>query len=510
MGATRMKRSAGWRRIEAPLAAALLALMILLPGLINRHPLIFPDSIGYFHSGEAAAGEAKKLLPHAPGKSAAARPTKTLKERQSDNISTARSVYYGFAFWTLYRLGGDWGLPLAQAAVTLLSLWLALPHLFGRSDPRRSRLAMAAVVAVSGLGAFAVALMPDLFGGLMLLGMAIVLAAWGRIPWIERGYWLLLILAACLFHKANVAIAVTLLGLYLLVALVIRRFPLWNVAAIAGALAIALAAHAAVAIMVEKLTGKPAVEVPFTLARVIGDGTAERYLRLRCPDAGYALCDHLHRFPMTENEFLWSPYPDQGLMNVVPPEESAQITREAPAVVIETVQTYPFAQAAASTRNAVRQFIGVGVDEFDRALKPWPGISPDMRALLSANQRSAVAQRNMPLPAISQIMSIAYLAAIAVIALLLPRLLRLRGDQRLGIVLLLCAGVAINAAVTGVVSGVFERYQGRVAWLLIAAAVAAGFMLGERRSGAARSDAPPDDQPNVVPLDVTTRSRAAR
>lgn len=484
--------------------AAVLTLVLMLPGIINRGPLLFPDSLGYYHAGEAAAGEARKLvLPPVVVKELAP-PKKTLAERQSDNISTARSVYYGFAFWLAYQLGGPWGLPLLQALVTALSLALAIPHLFGEAD-RRAAWAIAGVAALSGLGAFAVAIMPDLFGGLMILALAVLLMRWEHMRPGERCYWLLLTLAACLFHKANVALASALIGLYVIGALVHRRLPLWNAAALGATVLTAFVAHASVAFAVERLTGKPTVEVPFILARLIGDRTAERFLRRRCPDAGYALCRHLDRFPMTENEFLWSPAPERGLLKVVPPQEAAQISREAPAVVVETVQAFPIAQLAVSSRNSLRQFVSVGVDEFDRRIDLRPGASAEESRLVRANNASAVSGGTMPLAAISAIMTVTYLAAIAALALALPVLLRRGADHRLGIVVLLVTGAILNALISGVISGVFARYQGRVAWVVIVAALIAVFLLRERKAEPAE-----DDQANVVPLDVTTRSRAAR
>lgn len=474
------------QKLVTALWAGVLALLLLLPGMINGDPLLFPDSMGYFHAGEAAAGEAQKLISPKDAGGTSTAPAKTLEERQSDNISTARSAYYGLFFWLMHRIGGEWGLPLAQIAITVLSLQLALPHLFA-PGARRSALAqcsVALIALVGGLGAFAITIMPDIFSGLMILGLAILLIRWRRLSVGEKLYWLALVFASCLFHKASVALGIMLVALFAFAAIVVRRFPLWNVAALTGVLMAAFAAHAAVGIAVERLTGRPTVEVPFLLARIVGDGTAERYLRRRCPDAGFALCGHLHRFPMSENDFLWSPLPEHGLMNVVAPEESALISREAPAVVIETVQAYPLAQLAASSENAVRQFFGVGVTEFGRPIKTRTGLAAEMQALLRNQQDSAVAEGWMPLPAISRVMTAAYVAALLALMLLAPRLVRRGADERLMVALLLCAGVTLNAIVTGVLSGVFDRYQGRVAWLLLLAAAIAFFSLRERSAGA--------------------------
>ncbi len=102
---------------------ALLLVGLLLPAFVNRQPIMYPDSVGYFHSGYAAIKQAKASLDaHRAGHAPAA---PALTRQQSDGITTARSVYYGLTYVVGYVLGGVWALALGQALLTLACLALA-------------------------------------------------------------------------------------------------------------------------------------------------------------------------------------------------------------------------------------------------------------------------------------------------------------------------------------------------------------------------------------------------
>ena len=108
------------------LGLALLLAALLLPAFINRMPILYSDSVGYFHSGYAVIKEVKALVDahHAGQPHASA----VLPRQERDGVSTARSIYYGLPFVASYWLGGVWAPALAQALVTLAALLLAARH----------------------------------------------------------------------------------------------------------------------------------------------------------------------------------------------------------------------------------------------------------------------------------------------------------------------------------------------------------------------------------------------
>lgn len=441
---------------------ALLLVGLLLPAFVNRQPIMYPDSVGYFHSGYAAIKQAKSILDAHQGSHAPSAPA--LTPRQADGVTTARSVYYGLTYVAGYWLGGVWALALGQALVTLAALVLAARHAVPL-DPMRRIAVLGAVALLTGLNFFVVAAMPDVFAGLMLLAVAVVLAYAPRMPRLEYLFWLGLIALAGLYHKAHLAIlAVTLV---LAAPLVWRRHGR-DLLLLAGAGVLAWVGHVAVDVAVTKATGKPPIAPPFLLARLVGDGTAERYLRDVCPKRNLATCAFLGKMPMTENDFLWSHDPDRSVMGGADRQTRAAIAAEAGGIVLGTLQAYGGEEAAAAAGNVMRQLGDVGVSEY--ALTPKDNVAPiPMLAwALDHYAKTGIAEGWMPLMEISVLMRSIYFAALVGIGMMLWQRGRApmskdNGETRF--VLLLLIGIAANALVAGGISGVFDRYQGRVAWL---------------------------------------------
>jgi hypothetical protein len=463
--------------------SALLLVVLLLPAWINRQPVMYPDSVGYFHAGYAAikqaAREADLHLRHLPAASAP-----SLKRQESDGVATARSVYYGLTYVAGYALGGVWALALGQVLLTGACLVLAgrravaLPPLWTVG-------ALCAVALVSGLNVFAVTAMPDVFAGLMLLSAGMLLTHGRRMPRWERLFWLAVVLIACLYHKAHLAILALSLAAALLLPFT-RREGWKDFLLLAAAGLVALLGHAAVDLAVRQATGKAPISTPFVLARMVGDGTAERYLRDACPARHFATCAYLSRMPMRENDFLWSHDPDVGVMGVVPAQTRAAIAGEANAIVLGTLAAYPLEQLGATVRNVMTQLGDVGVSEY--GLLPTDTIAPIpmLRWALDHYAASGIAQGWMPLDAISAMMRAVYFASLVGIGTLLwqkrsgPVLAR----PSVRLVVLLLVGVVANAIVSGAIAGVFDRYQGRVAWLApLGFLVLLAMMLKERSRG---------------------------
>jgi hypothetical protein len=465
--------------------ATLAVIALVAPALVNGTAFLFPDSIGYFHAGEASLNTLLHWLVPAAGPPGAGQAgALDLDTAARNGISTARSVYYGIPFVLLYRIGDEWALVLAQALVMVLVLALAARRL---AIPPAWQWLLLLLLLVSGLSLYTSAAMPDVFAGIAILALAFLLDASDTMPRAERWTWLALLLLSCLFHKAILAIVVVMLGLGVLAEALSGRQ--WGrLAPPAAMLGLAMIGHAAVNMAVTRLSGAPPVQTPFALARIVGDGTAYLYLKRHCPAAGFELCKHLDRFPMTENIFLWSHDPQRGVMNALPLAARRQISNEADALVMAAVSAFPLHQLQATLRGFGGQLMTVGVTEY--ALGPGASADPSLVGLISRHRLSLAGQQRWPFIALSSAMTLAYLATLFWLAGLLA--VAGRRDARrqrldLAVVGWIVIGLAANAAVCGMVAGVFDRYQGRVAWLVPLAAVAVAVQLGRRRAQAALS-----------------------
>ena len=166
---------------------------------------------------------------------------------------------------------------------------------------------------------------------------------------------------------------------------------------------------------------------------------------------------------MRENDFLWSRDPAKSVMNTASGDVRAAIAAENLAVSLGTIRAFPGAVLMAAIGNITRTFLSPGITEF--GLVPSDDISPISMLdwMLERYHQSRIANGTMPLVTISLVLRLVYFAALAGALLLLLRARQAR--ELFTFVLLLFLGLVANAIVSGAISGVFDRYQGRVAWL---------------------------------------------
>lgn len=459
----------GWRLAGAVCAALLLGITLFAPALINRQPILYSDSVGYFHAGYAAVEQiATRLHPVTQVSGTESRsgqaPTPRLARQEKDGISTARSVYYGLSYVMAYLAGGVWAPVACQVLLTLACLLLAARRSLAMNAWVRWA-ALFAISLVSGLGFFADTMMPDVFAGLMLLAVGMLLAYGKQLRDWERAFWLAIVLLACLFHKSHLLI--------LILVLFMASFFLWRkhakeLAQLLAAAILGFAGHYAVELTVGHLTGKPPIATPFLLARLIGDGTAQEYLAQACPTRHFATCKYLPRMPMSENEFLWSRDPEKSIMGTADRDTRAAIVAESGEIVRATILEHPVQQLLATAKGILRQFTTVGVTEL--GLIPSDDANPIaiLRPVMENYRASAIATgKSVPLAVISATMLAVYIASFMGSLLLFRRHASAAPAHRLAAILLV--GVGANAIVCGAISGVFDRYQGRVAWLALMA-----------------------------------------
>jgi hypothetical protein len=163
----------------------------------------------------------------------------------------------------------------------------------------------------------------------------------------------------------------------------------------------------------------------------------------------------------------------------------ALISAEAGAIVGETIRAHPFAVAEAILRNTLRQLATAGIgdtlgpDHLAAALRPRiaEGFPPRELAAYDA----ALQPRGLLRDALPPLAPLHAALLLAGLALLILGALRSGDRYALAFAVAILLGLLANAAATGGLSGVFPRYQARIAWLL---PVGALLLLLPRRRGA--------------------------
>lgn len=463
------------------IAAVALTIVLLWPAWYNGQPILFPDSIGYERAG--AVTLAATHIVEEPGSTAKTQGNHAI-DRGGDGVSTARSPYYGVPLTLAIDAGGIWAVAVLQALGVVTALLLAL---------RRLRVPLAAAVATvlalalfCGLAVYADALMPDVFAGLMLLGFAMLLAV-PRLPRTERLLWLLAILVAMLFHKAFLAVGIVLTAG---VAVFAGRLLLSRtiIVQLAVCCMIGVFAHTLVDVCVRQISGRAPLSVPFLLARYADSPVLADYLRDNCSPPRFVICRYRSRLPVAPDEFLWGTH---GVFIAVPIADRLAIAEQADTVLRGALAARPAAAAAEAVRGSIAQLFTVGMGDFALGIPRSTVIDARLAPAMATYPGSAIARRSFPLHTLGLLSLGLYLGgAAAILAALVVARRGLQspvpnGRPRIAILLaVIVAGAFTNAVVSGVLSGVFERYQGRIAWLLPFGAVVV-WQAQRRRQGAA-------------------------
>lgn len=448
-------------------AASILAgaALLLWPALLNGYPLVFSDTGGFLHQ--------------------------TLGPLMLWDKPWVYGPLLHLAHWRVSL----WLPVVVQGLVVSHLLWLVQRALGGApieravsgATPMR-HLAVCLVAALLTAAPFTVAmLMPDVFAPAVVLALFLLGPGRRSLSPGETAWLVVLASVGIAAHLSHVPLAAAMVGLAWLAGLPRRRAMVdaaWVAAPLAVALALLLGSNAVG-------HGRAALSphgATFMLARLQADRPAAAVIRDRCPAAGWYLCAFVDRLPMDANDFLWSPDSPVNRDAAGQPRflGGALISAEAGQIVGETLRAHPVAVLETVLRNTLRQLVTVGIgdtlgpENLATALRPRiaEGFPPRELAAFDAGlqARGALAATVAPLSTLHAVVLLLTLPLLAVGGWQAWRSRDATALAFLGAVLL---GVVANAAATGGLSGVFPRYQARIAWLL---PVAAMLLLMRRRA----------------------------
>ena len=446
----------------------------ILPALVNKSPIFFPDTFGYFSAGEASLkavdGLSGKIFGHdnRRGPQASGAPLQT---QARDGISTARSPYYGVPLVVNAVAWSVWSQIFLQSLMFSAMAILVARRLLPASGLRRDLL-LAACLILGAAPFYTSTLMPDFATGCMIAALALLLAPTSPQATGERFFCFFIVVVAVCFHKANLAVALVLVPLWVVFRMVGRKPLFVNIGYPLAALALGSLGHLSVAYGIKLSTGSAPLEPPFILARVIEDGPGSRLIAQQCPELRLEICRYADRFPMRADDFLWGDDPDRSLWKTIPLESKRRISQEASEVIVRAVAHDPFAQIAASSRNFLHQLGTVGVTQYNTQIVDSLARTRAAQDILAVHRTGYVNGKQLPLDWVSAEMTAIYSLALVLIAVgLIVARQRRASLPHFPAITMLLAGLVVNAAVNGIIAGVYDRYQGRIAWLAIFLAV---------------------------------------
>ena len=413
------------------LSAVAIPLMLVLPALWNGYPLLQYDTGGYL-----ARWYEGYLVP-------------------------SRSTVFGL--YLHYGEGSSFWINLGiQALATLWIVQLAL-RVLGMVRPWRLMAISLALTLTTALPWLASTLLTDIFTGLSVLALFILVVHGGRISTIEKCSLFALTAFAASTHSATLAV---LLGLccagwiarpFLRGRIAVSGLLQGSLTLVAGA-AMLLSANFALSGQLAWTPGGYGV----AFGRMLQDGIVKQYLDDHCSQLKLKLCPYRNQLPATADQFLWG----NSMFNTL--GRFKGLNDEMGFIVTRSLAEYPLRQAEAAIVATAQQLVRVGTGE---GTNVWVGHTYGIIERYIPSQvkpmRAAYQQHwNIDFATINRLhVPVALASMLAVVAIFAIAIWRRRIDD----LTLLAATVTLallgNAFVCAVISGPHDRYGARLAWV---------------------------------------------
>jgi hypothetical protein len=441
-----MNQEPNQSRVWRGVAVFVGALLMTWPALINRFPLLYPDSMTYLADGRPVA---RAVFLH------------------------SFSDYYGFRS-LIYSLGiypfnwniSAWPVVALQAFLAAFVLWLVMRSLLPRKTVLWYLALCALLSLLTSLSWFVSLIMPDILGPVLYLCIFLLVFARENLSRPERVAVWVIAWWAVASHATHLMLTAALCVLFVFLVIIWRRSIQIRWRAVGEVALIALLAAGAQYALNYYLYGEASLNgerPPFLTARILADGPGRWYLQQHCGEAKFVLCDDVKNLPDNTDDFLWS---ENGIWDSASDEKQVQLRDEEVPFVLATLRAYPRAEMRMAAGNFWEQLTTFGLDDLganEWVLKQFDTTLPSGRSHYVEGRQSRDA---LPLDFFMAIQMWTLFAALAVILAFTIYLWRRRSSRLAGLALVIVFTVIVNAFVTGVLSTVEDRYQSRVVWTL--------------------------------------------
>jgi hypothetical protein len=433
--------------------AAAIPLMLLAPALWNGYPVLQSDTGGYL-----ARWYEGYLVP---------------------SRSTVFGLYlhYGEHSYFWLNLG-------IQALATMWTLQLTL-RVFGLARPSRLFGVCAVLALATALPWLASMLLTDIFAGLSVLSLFILVLHGDKISRGEKIALFVFTAFAGATHSATMAI---LLGLCI-VAWIARPFLRGRIRSLhlmQGTLTIAtgaimlLSANYALSGQVAWTPGGYSI----AFARMLQDGIVTRYLNDHCATEHLKLCPYRDNLPETADDFLWS---RETVFNQL--GRFRGMSDEMGYIAAHALTEYPLWQAKAALVNTAEQMLKVATGENTDhpSLMHTYGIFRDyIRSNLKLVDTARQQTGHLTFGPFNLIhVPVALISTFLVFALLIAAIFRQKADDVTLLMATVCLTLLGNAFICGVISGPHDRYGSRLVWITTLAVMIAAMKRPPISSGTA-------------------------
>ncbi len=371
--------------------------------------------------------------------------------------------------------GSPWPIAIAQGLIVSHLIFLINRISFGKVRLELFTLQIAILTVFSSLPYVSAQIMADIFTPIMFLGLYILLFHRKKISIIEKNYLKVLVVFSAMAHITNIYLGVGLVIFSAFVILIRDEDTKANLKTLGRGLGLLAFAAAYVvglnAFYFSTWKLSPASSV-FALANLIQNGTAQTYLEQACSTQKLKICKFAHAIPNSSDFFLWSRKSplDKGLGSF------RGFSSEAQFIVRDTIATYPKDVAMHAFNDFKRTFVVHAPAKELNSSVARSSVRGVLRIFYGAGARDKFfrtkqANDALPYQLLANIDNIIFPISLVLVALLSLFSLRNIRDSKSLLPLMTLVFLLGNNFLCALGSGVFDRYQARVSWLLVFAII---------------------------------------
>jgi len=352
-----------------------------------------------------------------------------------------KPYFYGPTLIALHVKTSLWIPLLAQALIVVNAIWLLMLSI-GRQTVSYLLLSCSVLSIATALPWFTAFLMPDIFSGITVIALYVVAFA--------------CLVAVLLFSLKRAIYVLTVIAV---------TFGIWITANGLAFKQYALSPHGSV----------------FMLARLAADGHVEPVLKAQCDNQPWKLCAWQGKLPADSDDFLWKP---DGPVWTYPGGPIA-LSPEAKLIIRQALANNPVGVGISATTNALDQMTKIRLGDTLTSIWLDETVGKYLREYFPKDEydrfKSSL-QAQDKLLGYATPLNPAHLIAVLVglLATIYLTILAWRRGQKpisaLGLMVIL--GLIANGVATGALSKPHDRYQTRMAWLLVACPI---WMAGSMR-----------------------------
>ena len=390
------------------------------------------------------------------------------------SASGGRSVYFSI-FAYLGWITNLWIVVIIQGALLSWLVILTFRKLAVQHWRAKSLITIAVISLSSSASLFAGLIMPDIWSGFLVLSFASLYAFRGDLTIFETGLLFLVLCSAVLFHTSHILLIAAMIALVVCVQ-VFRfgraRFPLRVLVLPVIALGLGLFGNLAYKQAVKIGYGAEIVSFPFVTAHLVDMGPGTRVAQQICPQADYVLCSYVDNLPVSWIDFLFSKDEQTGVFSVATPQEQKQLSSEQLRFAFETFKSEPVATVLGFAIDGVAQLWTLSVRDVAIGQENFGFIETNFPLDLTLDVQQTRIFRNQE--RLDQVLTVMQLSAVTSVILLAGWAAFRKAERETGameeqltnFVLLVLAGLVLNAFVCGVFASPYGRFQARIVWLL--------------------------------------------